>query len=251
MITTVITTKNEYNNLRKSYWDILKYSDELILVDCNSTDGTKEFLERFPIPPGKGKVIYHEGNQSVCRNIAIKEAKGDIIAFLDGDAIPDGDWLLYVEEDFKNGADVVYGPITMKGRKAWEKLGRYPAHHNGQDCSIPTANIAYRKTLLDKLNGFDESYIAAEDMDLNYRAIDAGAVFKFEIFMGVTHKTRDTIIGFAKQAYRNGRGRRQLVVKYPSISSENRTKLRSQLSFWKLFRLGFAGLGYVREMFNG
>ena len=54
MITTVITTKNEYNNLRKSYWDILKYSDELILVDCNSTDGTKEFLERFPIPPGDG-----------------------------------------------------------------------------------------------------------------------------------------------------------------------------------------------------
>lgn len=66
---------------------------EVIVVDDGSTDGTGDFLrdyEQIPI-----KVIPLNTNVGRCRarNIGIAEAQGDLVAFLDGDALPGPDWL--------------------------------------------------------------------------------------------------------------------------------------------------------------
>ena len=66
---------------------------EVIVVDDGSTDGTGDFLyqyEQIPI-----KIIPLNTNVGRCRarNIGIAEARGDVVAFLDGDALPGPDWL--------------------------------------------------------------------------------------------------------------------------------------------------------------
>lgn len=66
---------------------------QLVVVDNHSTDGTKEWTEKhFQSNPSKLKYLYMEDNLGVAgaRNVAYTEADGDIVYFLDDDAIIDG-----------------------------------------------------------------------------------------------------------------------------------------------------------------
>ena len=97
-ISVVIAAHNQRDRLRLvlSGLAVQTFSEgqfEVIVVDDGSTDGTGGFLcqyEQIPI-----KVIPLNTNVGRCRarNIGIAEAQGDLVAFLDGDALPGPDWL--------------------------------------------------------------------------------------------------------------------------------------------------------------
>lgn len=97
-ISVVISAHNQRDRLRLvlSGLAVQSFSEgqfEVIVVDDGSTDGTGDFLreyEQIPI-----KVIPLNTNVGRCRarNIGIAEAQGDLVAFLDGDALPGPDWL--------------------------------------------------------------------------------------------------------------------------------------------------------------
>lgn len=87
LVSAVITTHNRLELLKravKSVYDQTYTNIELIVVDDGSEDGTKEWCEKqdfeyINIEPGTGK----GGNYA--RNLGIKKAKGQYIAFLDDD----------------------------------------------------------------------------------------------------------------------------------------------------------------------
>lgn len=97
-ISVIIAAHNQRDRLRLvlSGLTVQTFSEsqfEIIVVDDGSTDGTGDFLrdyEQIPI-----KVIPLNTNVGRCRarNIGIAEAQGDLVAFLDGDALPGPDWL--------------------------------------------------------------------------------------------------------------------------------------------------------------
>ena len=62
----------------------------------------------------------------------------------------------------------------MIGLKAWEDLDRVELYRKGVDISFPSANMAFRRYVLEKVGGFDPWFITAEDIDLNLRCVDAG-----------------------------------------------------------------------------
>ena len=81
-ISACYMVKNAEKDLPRSLESVAKYVDEIIVVDTGSTDGTIEVAKKF------GAKIFHEQWQddfSAPRNIAIREAKGDWIVFLDAD----------------------------------------------------------------------------------------------------------------------------------------------------------------------
>jgi len=93
---------------------------EILVVDNASTDGTRdvveEFQTRFPMP------LHYVQERSVglsaARNRAIREANGDIIAFLDDDAFVSRDWLVELCNVFEKHPEAacVTGRITLE----WE-----------------------------------------------------------------------------------------------------------------------------------
>lgn len=88
MVTVIIPSYNRAYTIRKSIESVLNqtYTDlELIVVDDGSTDNTKEVVEG--IEDSRVRYIQSEKNVGACeaRNIGIRAAKGDIIAFQDSD----------------------------------------------------------------------------------------------------------------------------------------------------------------------
>jgi glycosyltransferase involved in cell wall biosynthesis len=89
LVSCIITCYNQHAFLNQSISSVLgqTYGNiELIIVDDGSSDGTREFLDRFS---GDRTVTIinndHSGLPAVSRNSGLRVAKGEFVAFLDAD----------------------------------------------------------------------------------------------------------------------------------------------------------------------
>ena len=84
-------------------------------------------------------------------------------------------------------------------------------------------NLAYRSNVLTQVGLFNESLVAAEDMELNWRIENAGYGLIFSPRMIVYHSHRSNLWLFIKQHFRNGVGCGQLAKVNPRL---RHTRLR-------------------------
>jgi GT2 family glycosyltransferase len=135
----------------------------------------------------------------------------------------------------------------MIGLKAWEDLDRVELYHRGYDVSYPSANMAFRREVLDTGGGCDTWFITAEDIDLNYRSIDAGYHITYNPEAIVYRRTKSTVYGFFRQAFWNGAGRKQLTLKHGRLWDryDPLRMFKQRMTFWAMVRLGVALMGYV------
>ena len=170
---------------------------EVIVVDGMSTDGTYELLnelkKKYKFSLIKNKKI----NAAAGRNLGIHQAKSDIIAFIDSDAIPSNDWLTQIETAFKKnnksiagvgGPDLIPKDSTDKEKaigivmtSSLARGGRFnpSTQHSLLDEErfvehIPTCNLALKKDVIEKVGFFDEEFAKGQDLELNHRIIKAG-----------------------------------------------------------------------------
>lgn len=81
MISAVVLTKNEKENIKECLLS-LRWSDEVIVIDDYSTDGTKEIARKL------GAKVFQrqlDNDFAAQRNFGLKKAKGDWILFIDAD----------------------------------------------------------------------------------------------------------------------------------------------------------------------
>ena len=81
-LSTALIVKNELNNLKELIPQISKFSDEIVIADTGSTDGTLEFLKNNNII---FKKIKWNNDFSYARNESVKLASKDFIMWLDAD----------------------------------------------------------------------------------------------------------------------------------------------------------------------
>lgn len=84
---------------------------ELIIVDNNSTDNTKNIVDGFAANTHIKTRYLFEKNQGVsfAKNLGIKYAQGDIIAFTDDDVIVDKTWLTNISKAFEASNAICIG----------------------------------------------------------------------------------------------------------------------------------------------
>jgi glycosyltransferase involved in cell wall biosynthesis len=250
----VVTVRNEARHIADLLDSLVVQEPpfEVLVIDADSTDGTQAIVRGYAQRYGFIRLLEHGGTRGEARNRGVKEAAGDVVAFIDGDCIANPFWLRQMRETLKS-SDVAAGRTIQIGYYAFEALHRVELERHGQDVTFPSCNLAYWKEVFQKVEGFDDWMITAEDIDLNLRAVDAGATIVPNDGAIVYHRARDTITKFLKQAYWNGYGRKQLTAKHGALWGHYsfRKMLQQQASFWGLLRLSWAMLGYLHAKFFG
>ena len=248
IVSVVITVKNEGKNLPQ-LMDALtqeKGEFEIIIVDSNSNDETKSIMESICRDNTNIKYIRQNCSRGQGRNIGVSASQGKYILFTDGDALPDDDWvrrMASVLDEF----DLVAGKtVSMEGRGS-SNLPRVSLYFKGFEITLPSMNLGIRKSLFERLGGFDESFVTSEDIDLNLRAIQNGARWTICEECIVRHRSRNGIRGVIKQAFWNGYGRKQFRSKNRQIwEAVVKGKLTAHIRSPILILRNIAGLsGYI------
>jgi GT2 family glycosyltransferase len=224
-ISVVVCTHNGRQTLGECLQRLgeLRYPDyETIVVDDGSTDGSGDLARSFGL-----RVVETEHlGLSCARNAGTAAATGEIVAFLDDDAYPDHDWLHYVAASLESGPHAGVGgpnlPPPEDGRTAEcvAVAPGAPIHVLISDREaehLPGCNMAFRKSALEDVGGFDERFRAAgDDVDLCWRLQDAGQTLGFSAGAVVTHRRRDTVRRYLKQQHGYGKAEALLEQKWPN-----------------------------------
>lgn len=253
-LSIIITTRNEERNIR-DLLDSLVIQEkpfEVLVVDSHSSDNTQEIVKRYAVLFPFIKLLIKGGTRGQSRNFGVKVADSDYVAFIDGDCIANPFWLRELRRAL-NHSPIAAGKTINIGYHAFEDLDRVELHYRGVDLTFPSCNLAYRKDVFEEAGGFDTSFVTAEDIDLNFRAVSKGHKIRYNENAIVYHRARGSFIGFFKQAFWNGYGRKQLTSKHGSLWGNYRSSgmLKRSITPLYLARLVVAFLGYSACKFFG
>jgi glycosyltransferase involved in cell wall biosynthesis len=180
LVSIVIPTYNRAEDLKralKSVFDQTFTDWEVVIVDNHSIDNTESLIESFNEPKIRLFKIHNEGIIAASRNLGLKHASGEYIAFLDSD-----DWwhpqklevsLKYLER----GADVVYHDLFLVRKSTQKIFWKKSTARNLKSPifvdlivnsnALPNSSVVVRKQIMNEIKGFaeDRDLIAAEDFD--------------------------------------------------------------------------------------
>ncbi len=192
-----------------------------MIVDDGSTDATAGIAEEY------GFRVIRTPNRglSSARNTGLEAATGDIVAYIDDDARPDLHWLHYVADTFLTTDYVgVGGPNVLpaqSGPVSWcvENAPGGPIHvllNDREAEHIPGCNMAFRKSALLAVGGFDPRYrIAGDDVDICWKMQARGWKLGFNPAAVVWHHRRNAVRAYWRQQVGYGRAEALLEKKWP------------------------------------
>ena len=248
-ISIVITVYNNASSISELMDSLLVQEDpkEIVVVDSMSGDGTSEILEKYAREHPEVKHFMIKCSRGRGRNIGVSKAAFDFVAFTDGDAVADPEWIRSMRNFFSRDYEMVIGKVRQIGHEKFRALNRVELIYDSYEVTAPSANLGYNKSLFLKLGGFDESFITAEDIDLNIRCVKSGAKIAVCDQCIIQNRTRDTLSGMVKQAFWNGYGRKQLARKHPDSWSHLKREKVVGTSMTPLYvlRSMAAIMGYV------
>jgi GT2 family glycosyltransferase len=223
-VSIVVCTYNGGRTLEQCLRSLLAldYPDyEVIVVDDGSTDDTPAILAGFP-----GVRTVRQPNQglSVARNIGLREATGDIVAYTDSDCFADADWATHLVYQLERSGAVAVGGPNLTPEDGW--LAACVAAAPGQPTHvleseqvaehIPGCNMAFRREALLAINGFDPQFRkAGDDVDVCWRLQQAGAWITFAPGAFVWHHRRQGPRAYLRQQAGYGEAEALLRFKHP------------------------------------
>ena len=174
LVSVIMPTYNREDRVLIAINSVLNqtYSNfELIIVDDASTDETVDILNSFN--DDRIKVIIHDENKGVSasRNSALKEAKGEYIAYLDSDNEWTPNYLSSMVGAFLtiNNADALYsGQLVFREFNSSIYAVRFGSFnksllHNRNYIDLNC--FCHKREVVDKVGGFDETLLKLVDWD--------------------------------------------------------------------------------------
>src|SRR5262249_23735387 len=171
-------------------------SFEVCVVTGPTRDGSHELIERYSAQGIVKAAACSELTLSISRNLGIGIGVGDVVAFIDDDAIPEPEWLDDLAGAFKDDR------VSGAGGRTFDHTGyafqsqfmvcdrfgdavQVDSAADAEQHSYPFAatypgllgtNSAFRRSALTALGGFDEEYeYYLDETDVCCRLIDSGA----------------------------------------------------------------------------
>lgn len=242
-VTIAVVCFNERENIVPCLKSLLNQSYrsqdyEILVIDNESTDNTVRLVKQLQRKSKRIRLVINpKKGIAISRNVALRKARGELLAFTDADCLVPKNWLIelvkgYLKYKSKNSAVVAVGGPNFppKTTPFYQALGLMLASSlGGRDTvqtkrylkdryvlHLPTVNVLYEKKKLREINGFDKSFGSIiEDEDMSFRLSQKGYQFVYLAKAGLIHKMRDNPWAWAKNMFVYGKGRMWFLKKYP------------------------------------
>jgi O-antigen biosynthesis protein len=200
----------------------LDYPDyEVIAVNDGSTDTTAAIAASYPVR----LITTQNRGLSSARNTGLDAATGEIVAYIDDDAHPDPHWLQYMVRTFIAGDWAAVGgpnlapPDDGAVADCIANSPGGPTHVLMSDCEaehIPGCNMAFRRSALTRVGGFDPQFhVAGDDVDLCWRLHAHNLEVGFSPAAVVWHHRRGSVRTYLRQQSGYGKAEALLERKWP------------------------------------
>lgn len=178
-VSVVMSVRNVEDSIYRCMRSILDQTFdnfEIIIIDDVSNDRTRMIIKKFQ----DERIRYYCNRQwlglSKSRNKGVQQASGEYLFFTDGDCLVSKNW---IEEGMKYLKSPEYAGV--EGQICYVSKDYEPTfsdnvvetEHGG---TFATANIAYKKSFIKKVHGFDERLTWFEDRDLALRVLKYGKI---------------------------------------------------------------------------
>lgn len=205
--------------IKRDDFEVIIYPDE---ISDEKWEKTRQIATRHIGPAGK-------------RSLAIRDAQGDILVFIDDDAYPESDFLDLLNKDFEDeSVSAIGGPAaTPSDDNFWQKVsgavslsslsGGFPERFVpiGKKRFVddwPSVNLSIRKKVFKKIGGFDCAYWPGEDTKLCLDIIKSGGKILYDPDLIVYHHRRPGLLRHLKQQGGYGLHRGFFAKKYTETS---------------------------------
>lgn len=206
---------------------------EVVIADGLSQDKTRDVIMAFQKEhPDLALQILDNERRSIpsALNLAINASRGEIIVRLDAHSMPEHDYVERCVQSIDAGKGANVGGVWMirPGAKNWiaESIAAAAAHPLGvgdamyrlapQAGPVDTVPFgSFRRELIQKIGGFDESLLSNEDYEFNTRVRQSGGVVWIDPQIRSTYFARDTLSALATQYWRYGFWKFKMLRRYP------------------------------------
>ena len=236
-VSVVMPVLNEGAHLHDAVGRILEqdYPGELevVLALGPSRDDTDAVAEQLSAADSRVRAVRNpSGRTPAALNAAVAASRFDVIARVDGHAMIPRDYLrAAVEVLLETGADNVGGIMAAEGgdpftyavaRAMTSRLGVGSArfHTGGEAGPALTVYLGvFHRCALQRAGGYDESFLRAQDWELNHRIRATGGLVYFTPRLRVGYRPRASVRALARQYFDYGRWRRAVMRRYADTVS--------------------------------
>lgn len=259
MISILVPAHNEAKVIGRTVESLLllnypKSKMELIVINDNSSDNSKEILENIKdrynnynftiintdsLTGGKGK--------SNALNIGYTISKGDFIVVYDADNTPDKNALRYLVQTIVMNDELgaVIGKFRTRNKNKnlltkfinietlsfqWmSQAGRWQLFNL---CTIPGTNFILRRSIIEEIGGWDSKAIA-EDTEISFRIYKLGYKIKLVPQSITWEQEPETVKVWIKQRTRWAKGNIYVLMKYiKNIFKQGRNKIVFDIAYF-------------------
>jgi glycosyltransferase involved in cell wall biosynthesis len=227
LVSFIIVALNAGDKLNNLIQDIKKQEYEhkeieIIFVDGNSNDNTKEVMNNFAESNhdfNRVRILDNPKKILPCGwNIALKESKGDVILRVDAHSYIPTNFISKNVERIQEGEKIVGGHriSIIDEKSSWQKTlliaetslfgsGIASYRRTREKKYVSTlAHAAYSREVFELVGGYDERLARTEDNEIHYRMKGAGFKFLLDPEIQSFHHARNTFTKMCKQKIMNG-----------------------------------------------
>lgn len=227
-VSIVLCVLNEQRHLEQAVHHALDQDHpgrlQMVIALGPSRDHTDEIAERLAAADPRITLVRNpdpSGSTPAGLNAAIAQTKCPVVVRIDGHSMLPRDYVrIAVETMRETGADNVGGMMAAEGETPFEKavaramtsrlgVGNAAFHTGGAAGAADTVYLGvFRRSALERVGGYDETFLRAQDWEMNLRIRRSGGRVWFQPRLRVAYRPRSTVKALSRQYFFYGRWRR-------------------------------------------